>query len=161
MFDIGFAELLIIGVVALLVIGPERLPEAVRTASAWVNRIRRGFNDIKQEVQQELHNDSVMRDLRETGDSLRRESEALRSEMSAPFKELQDPGPGEQEAGDSTLNNLTPPATTSAAAAEPPLVEPPLVKPTIVKPTTGSTGNDASTETVASTEETPDTRRDD
>jgi sec-independent protein translocase protein TatB len=83
MFDIGFAELLIIGVVALLVIGPERLPEAVRTASAWINRLRRGFNDIKQEVQQELHNDAVMRDLRDSGDKLRRESEALRSASSA------------------------------------------------------------------------------
>ena len=44
MFDIGFAELIIIGIVALLVIGPERLPGAVRTASLWINRIRRGFN---------------------------------------------------------------------------------------------------------------------
>jgi sec-independent protein translocase protein TatB len=84
MFDIGFAELLIIGVVALIVIGPERLPDAVRTASAWLNRIRRGFNDIKQEVQQELHNDSVMRelrDLRETGDSLRRETQAFGADI--------------------------------------------------------------------------------
>ena len=60
MFDIGFAELLIIAVVALLVIGPERLPGAIRTTSAWVSRIRRGFNDIKQEVQQELHNDEIV-----------------------------------------------------------------------------------------------------
>ena len=60
MFDIGFSELLIIGVVALLVIGPERLPDAIRTGSAWLNRFKRGYNDIKREVQQELHNDSVM-----------------------------------------------------------------------------------------------------
>ena len=85
MFDIGFAELLIIGVVALLVIGPERLPEAVRTASAWINRLRRGFNDIKQEVQQELHNDQVMRELRESGESLRRETDSLRRELNAPI----------------------------------------------------------------------------
>ncbi|MFK8041964.1 Sec-independent protein translocase protein TatB [Congregibacter sp.] len=86
MFDIGFAELLIIGVVALLVIGPERLPDAVRTASAWLNRIRRGFNDIKQEVQQELHNDAVMKDLRaikDTGEELRRETQALGSDLSS------------------------------------------------------------------------------
>jgi sec-independent protein translocase protein TatB len=78
MFDIGFAELLIIGVVALIVIGPERLPDAIRTLSAWVNRFRRGFNDIKQEVQQELHNDAIMRELRESSESLRRETENLR-----------------------------------------------------------------------------------
>ena len=66
MFDIGFAELVVIAVVALLVIGPERLPETVRTASAWLNRLRRGFNELKMEVQQELHNDAVMRELKRT-----------------------------------------------------------------------------------------------
>ena len=73
MFDIGFAELIIIGVVGLFVIGPERLPEAVRTASLWLNRIRRGFNEIKHEVQQELHNGSVMKELRQTEEKLKEE----------------------------------------------------------------------------------------
>ena len=80
MFDIGFAELVIIAVISLLVIGPERLPDAIRTASAWLNRIRRGFNDIKQEVQQELHNDAVMKELqelRDTGESLRQDTQAM------------------------------------------------------------------------------------
>ncbi|MEZ5570771.1 MAG: Sec-independent protein translocase protein TatB [Halioglobus sp.] len=77
MFDIGFSELILIGVVALLVIGPERLPETIRTASMWLNRIRRGFNEIKQEVQQELHNDEVMRDLRKTGEQLKKDAAAI------------------------------------------------------------------------------------
>ena len=77
MFDIGFAELIIIAVVSLLVIGPERLPEAVRTATLWLNRLKRGFNDIKREVQQELHNDAVMQELRKTGDQLRQEADGL------------------------------------------------------------------------------------
>jgi sec-independent protein translocase protein TatB len=81
MFDIGFAELIVIGVVALLVIGPERLPETIRTASMWLNRIRRGFNEIKQEVQQELHNDSVMRELRKTGQELKSGTEAIGREL--------------------------------------------------------------------------------
>ncbi|EAQ97425.1 Sec-independent protein translocase protein TatB [Congregibacter litoralis] len=88
MFDIGFAELLIIGVVALIVVGPERLPDAVRTASAWLNRLRRGFNDIKQEVQQELHNDAVMKDLKALKDSseeLRRETQSLGSDFKSSF----------------------------------------------------------------------------
>ena len=71
MFDIGFAELLIIGVVGLLVIGPERLPGAVRTASVWVNKFRRSFNEIRDEVRQELHNDEVMQELKKTGDKIR------------------------------------------------------------------------------------------
>ena len=71
MFDIGFAELLIIGVVGLLVIGPERLPGTIRTVSVWVNKFRRSFNDIRDEVRQELHNDEVMQELKKTGDKLK------------------------------------------------------------------------------------------
>lgn len=78
MFDIGFAELIIISVVALLVIGPERLPGAIRTASVWLGRLRRGFNDIKREVQQELHNDEVMQELRRTGEQVKQQTEDLR-----------------------------------------------------------------------------------
>jgi sec-independent protein translocase protein TatB len=77
MFDIGFSELILVGIVALLVIGPERLPETVRTATMWLNRIKRGFNEIKQEVQQELHNDTVLRELRETGEQLKKEGAAI------------------------------------------------------------------------------------
>lgn len=77
MFDIGFSELILVGIVALLVIGPERLPETVRTASMWLNRIRRGFNEIKQEVQQELHNDAMLRELRQTGEQLKKEATTI------------------------------------------------------------------------------------
>ena len=59
MFDIGFAELLLIGVVGLLVVGPEQLPGAVRTVLAWVNRFRRSFDQIRTEVRRELHNDEI------------------------------------------------------------------------------------------------------
>ncbi|MDZ7908422.1 MAG: Sec-independent protein translocase protein TatB [Gemmobacter sp.] len=77
MFDIGFGELILVAGVALLVIGPERLPETIRTAHGWLNRLRRGFNDIKREVQQELHNDAVMQDLRKTGQQLKAQAEQL------------------------------------------------------------------------------------
>ena len=73
MFDIGFAEFLLIGVVALLVIGPERLPETIRTVSAYVNRLRRSVTEIKNDVARELHNDEVMRDLRESAKGLQEE----------------------------------------------------------------------------------------
>lgn len=65
MFDIGFAEILLIGVVGLLVVGPEQLPGAVRTAMAWINRFRRSFDQIRTEVRRELHNDEVLQKLRE------------------------------------------------------------------------------------------------
>jgi sec-independent protein translocase protein TatB len=81
MFDIGFAELVIIAVVGLLVVGPERLPGAIRTGSAWLNRFRRGFNDLKREVQQELHNDAVMQELRKTGEQLKSDTENLKKDI--------------------------------------------------------------------------------
>jgi sec-independent protein translocase protein TatB len=81
MFDIGFAELLLIAVVGLLVIGPERLPGAIRTGSAWLNRLRRGFNELKHEVQRELHNDGVMEELRKTSESVRKETERWREDL--------------------------------------------------------------------------------
>jgi len=90
-FDIGFAELLLIGVVGLLVVGPEQLPGAVRTVLAWVNRFRRSFDQIRTEVRRELHNDEVLqklkeeskqleRQVRETTQSVEREMESLGSE---------------------------------------------------------------------------------
>jgi sec-independent protein translocase protein TatB len=94
MFDIGFSELILIGVVALLVIGPERLPEAIRTATMWLNRLRRGFNEIKQEVQQELHNDEVMRDLRKTGEQLKHDASAIGRELKDSTTALHTPVQG-------------------------------------------------------------------
>ena len=88
MFDIGFAELVIIAIVGLLVIGPERLPGTVRTIMAWVSRLRRGFNEIKTEVQQELHNDQVMQELRRTGEQLKDETEQIGREFNDVKHEL-------------------------------------------------------------------------
>ena len=93
MFDIGFAELLLIGVVGLLVVGPEHLPGAVRTVLAWVNRFRRSFDQIRTEVRRELHNDEILQKLksesqqleqqvRDTTQSVEREIEALSNEAS-------------------------------------------------------------------------------
>jgi sec-independent protein translocase protein TatB len=63
MFDIGFTELLLIGVVALVVLGPERLPGAVRTAGLWVGRAKRSFANIKAEVEREIGADEIRRQL--------------------------------------------------------------------------------------------------
>ena len=120
MFDIGFAELIIIGVVALIVIGPERLPEAVRTASAWLNRLRRSFNDIKQEVQQELHNDAVLRELRDSGKKLREEGESLKRQLNAPLDESFIGSPGKSSPGEPGAALSTDSATAAdRTAAEP------------------------------------------
>ncbi len=54
MFDIGFQELIIIFVVALLVFGPEKLPEISRTLGRWVIQIRRGLHDAKSQMESEF-----------------------------------------------------------------------------------------------------------
>ncbi len=63
MFDIGFMELLLIGVVALLVLGPEKLPGAIRTGALWVGRAKRSFNKAKAEIEQQLNADDIRRQL--------------------------------------------------------------------------------------------------
>lgn len=54
MFDIGFSELLLIGVVALIVIGPERLPKVARTVGAWLGRLNRYVSEVKGDIDREM-----------------------------------------------------------------------------------------------------------
>ena len=63
MFDIGFSELLLVGLVALIVFGPERLPGAARTAGLWIGRLKRSFSVIKAEVEREMGADEIRRQL--------------------------------------------------------------------------------------------------
>ena len=116
MFDIGLTELLIIGVIALFVIGPERMPEAVRSTAHWLGRLRRSFNDIKRELQQELHNDAVLRDLRDSGRALREESDNLRQQLRTPLDELA----GSEKAAAPTDDAAENPSTAPGASAVPP-----------------------------------------
>ena len=64
MFDPSFFELIIICVVALLVLGPDRLPGAIKTLGLWIGRLRRSFNNIKREIEQEVGADEIRRQLR-------------------------------------------------------------------------------------------------
>lgn len=75
MFDIGFTELLLCLVVALVVIGPEQLPETVRTIGLWIGRLKRSLRDTRSEIERQigaddirrqLHNEEIMRSLEET-----------------------------------------------------------------------------------------------
>ena len=59
MFDIGFWELAIIAIIALLVVGPERLPEFARTAGFWFGKIRRFVSGVKTDIEQELRADEL------------------------------------------------------------------------------------------------------
>jgi sec-independent protein translocase protein TatB len=59
MFDIGFSELLVIAVVALIVIGPERLPKVARTAGHMLGRLQRYVNDVKADINREMELDEL------------------------------------------------------------------------------------------------------
>lgn len=54
MFDVGFWELSLIGIVALLVIGPERLPKVARIVGLWLGRGRRMINSVKADIEREI-----------------------------------------------------------------------------------------------------------
>ena len=69
MFDIGFWELLVIGVVALLVIGPERLPKVARTAGLWLGRARRFVSTVKADIDREIAADELKKVLRKQAES--------------------------------------------------------------------------------------------
>lgn len=54
MFDIGFGELVVIAIVALLVVGPERLPELVRDAGRWLRAVRRFAAETRYQIEREM-----------------------------------------------------------------------------------------------------------
>ncbi len=62
MFDVGFTEILLIGIVALIVVGPERLPGMVRTALGYIRQIKSGVSHIRDEVERELSLDDIKDD---------------------------------------------------------------------------------------------------
>ncbi|AXS83350.1 MULTISPECIES: Sec-independent protein translocase protein TatB [Marinobacter] len=68
MFDIGFLELLVSGVIALLVLGPERLPSAARAAGRWVGGARRMVSQFTSELDRQLKADELREELRKAGD---------------------------------------------------------------------------------------------
>lgn len=79
MFDIGFSELLVIAVVALLVLGPERLPKAARFAGLWVRKARAQWYSVKSEFEREMATDELKRSVgNPLGDLRSAASEAAR-----------------------------------------------------------------------------------
>jgi sec-independent protein translocase protein TatB len=105
MFGISFSELLLVGLVALLVLGPERLPGAARTAGLWVGRLKRSFNAIKQEVEREIGADEIRRQLHnEHILSMEQEARKILSPQQPPVE----------------------PATSVTPSAPVPVAEPPL-----------------------------------
>lgn len=81
MFDIGFSELLVIAVVALIVIGPERLPRVARTVGLLTGRMRRYVGDIKADINRELQLEELKRLQQEVNDRVMAADSALRRDV--------------------------------------------------------------------------------
>jgi sec-independent protein translocase protein TatB len=78
MFDVGFSELLVIAVVALLVLGPERLPRAARFAGLWVRRARAQWHSVRAELERDLASEELQRSLKDAGAAMRDAQASLR-----------------------------------------------------------------------------------
>ena len=126
MFDLGFSELLVIGVVALVVLGPERLPKAARFAGLWVRRARAQWYSVKAEFENELADDELRRslrqtqaDLKEARDSLAQGGTALKQEIEQARADMHDAFLADRPRLDSA--DAEPPASTDATLTPPQL----------------------------------------
>lgn len=95
MFDIGFSELMVIGIVALIVIGPERLPKVARTLGLLLGRAQRYVNDVKSDINREMQLDELKKlqsqvtdSARSLEDSVRSEFQTAKSAIEAPVQEV-------------------------------------------------------------------------
>jgi len=133
-FDIGFGELLLIAVVALVVLGPERLPKAARFAGLWVRRARNQWDSVKQELERELQAEELQRNLRSVRQSVQQaerglqegatqlhgEVDALRREVDAPAASAQ---PAVDAAKDAQAGSLPAPVAGAHEADAPATTE--------------------------------------
>ena len=69
MFDVGFSEVVIIAIIALVILGPERLPKLARTLGFWVGKARRMVSDVKADIDREMR-ESELADLRKLGNEI-------------------------------------------------------------------------------------------
>lgn len=91
MFDIGFSELMVIGIVALLVIGPERLPKVARTIGHLLGRAQRYVNDVKSDINREMQLDELKKLQTQVTDSARELESSVRSEYETARSAVETP----------------------------------------------------------------------
>lgn len=112
MFDLGFSELLIVAVVALIILGPERLPKAARFVGLWVRRARSQWDSVKSELERDLAAEELKRNLKSAQDALRDTEQQIRdsgSQAQREFDEIR-----------SAVQDRPAPATDADTATPPP-----------------------------------------
>ena len=83
MFDIGFSELIVIGIVTLVVVGPERMPRVARTAGLLLGRVQRYVNGVKADISREIQLDELKRLQSEMQESARSFEQSMNQEIKA------------------------------------------------------------------------------
>jgi sec-independent protein translocase protein TatB len=114
MFDIGFSELMVIGVVALIVIGPERLPKVARTLGHLFGRMQRYVNDVKADISREMQLDELRKLQASMQDAARSFETSVNKEVGVAESELQ------KIAQEANPTPLPPPAQLETAPAPAP-----------------------------------------
>jgi len=115
MFDIGFSEMLVIGLVALIVIGPERLPRVARTLGHLAGRLQRYVADVKADINREVERD----ELRKMKDSVQQAATGIENSVQSELNKAE----SELNAAANPLADTPAAAATEAApAAEAPAI---------------------------------------
>lgn len=102
MFDLGLSELMVVGVVALVVIGPERLPKVARTAGLLLGRLQRYVSDVKSDINREIQLDELKN---------------MQKQMTDQVKGLQDSVTHEMREVESSVSNAVEPTAADAAVS--------------------------------------------
>lgn len=125
MFDVSFTELVVIGVVALIVIGPERLPRVARTAGHLLGRLQRYVGDVKADINREMQ----MEDLKKLQQQVADQAKSMEASVGAQLKSV------ETELNQSIAQDAT--AKTEPAAT--PVADAGGVPPGLTSPTPAGT----------------------
>jgi len=110
MFDIGFSELLVIAIVALIVIGPERLPKVARTLGHLFGRMQRYVNDVKADISREME----LEELRKLQSSVEDAARSIQSSMDKEISDARAELDKVAEAANPVLNQPEAPPPTAA-----------------------------------------------
>ncbi len=121
MFEIGFPELVLIAIVGLLVIGPERLPEALRTLGLWLGRLRRSFLSVKTELEKEIGMDEIRRQLH--NEAVLEEMKRIEREARGVPESTQNGKDGSEPVTARDTTTAGDAAADTAAASQPPANE--------------------------------------
>ena len=90
MFDIGFFELCLIGVIALLVIGPEKLPRVARTVGLWVGKAQGLVKTVKYEIDEQLRTEELKQSMQQATNSVKNQVSETIEDVEAKFNDLRD-----------------------------------------------------------------------